>query len=906
MQIAPTGVHYLQNGLRILTREAHHAPVVSVMVWYGVGSRNEGPGQTGLSHFLEHMLFKGTPAFPLGAVEEGVKERGGVWNAFTSYDYTAYYEVLPSRHLEYGLQIEADRMANITFDPALTMRERGIIVAEKEGSENRPDYWLLSALMENAYQTFPYRHTVLGHKADIKAVTAEALTEHYRRYYCPQNATLVVVGDFETAELLRLVERYFGQIAPGLPVAPLTGQEAEQTAERRLEVRRPGPTAKFLAGYKMPPANHPDADALQLLSTILSAQGGGFGRSSRLYRQITAKGLGTGVSASIWGLQHGGLFMLSGAPTPETKPEALEAAIWSEIEQLQQSPVSADEFARAQRIAQTTLGFTLESIPGQARLLGATALTEGLAAFDQMFERLAAVTPADVQRVAQQYLVPSRRTTAWFHPDASAAQPSEAYQPPVPAEVRTPLYQLPAAERERIQAGQPGLDVHPGAEARREPPAGAPVATQTATAARKPLLDLARFHRRSLANGATLLVYQAESLPSVLVRLTLESGAVYDGAHPGLASLTAQMLTRGTAAHTGDELALYSEGLGISVTSEAGRETAVLRVKGLAEQLPQAIDLLAEVALRPTFPADELERLRTRTMVGLRQAANAAEAVARRRLTEALYPEAHPYRMPVGGTEESVPGITQADLLAFHAERYRPNGALFTIVGPVDPAQVADLIERAFAGWSGGAGRPTIPPVPAAKPSQAHFTIAGKSQTDIALGWPLVSRDHPDFLPLELLATIFGGNGTPATSRLFRNLRERHGISYYQHASFGPALGPAAWTAAMGVNPSRVQEAIDLLKLELGLLAAEPVPATELAGLKAFLTDYPAVQLESTDRLAGRLAEAERFGLGADWIDRYVTLVNELTAERLQAVAARYLDPARLIITTAGADPVAE
>ncbi|HLO04031.1 MAG TPA: pitrilysin family protein [Symbiobacteriaceae bacterium] len=890
MQIAPTGVHFLRNGLRILTREAHHAPVVSVMVWYGVGSRNEGPGQTGLSHFLEHMLFKGTPAFPLGAVEEGVKERGGVWNAFTSYDYTAYYEVLPSRHLEYGLELEADRMANLSFDAALTMRERGIIVAEKEGSENRPDYWLLSALMENAYQTFPYRHTVLGHKADIKAVTAEALTAHYRRYYCPQNATLVVVGDFETAELLRLAERHFGQIAPGAPVPPLTAQEAEQNAERRLEVRRPGPTAKLLAGYKLPPANHPDMEALQVLSTILSAQGGGFGRSSRLYRQITAKGLGTGVSASIWGLQHGGLFMLSGAPTPETTLEALESALWTEIERLQQDQVSPAEFARAQRIAQTTLGFTLESIPGQARLLGATAMSEGVASFDEMFSRLAAVTPADVQRVAQRYLVPAKRTTARFLPDASATEPSESYQPPVPAEgVKTPQFQLPEAERERITVTQP-------------------VAVDRAPAAptRKTLLDVTRFHRRTLTNGATLLVYQAESLPSVLVRLTLEGGAVHDGDLPGLAALTAQLLVRGTAARSGDELALYSEGLGISLASESGRETAMLRVKGLADQLPQAIELLAEVTLTPTFPADELERLRSRTLVGLRQAANAAEAVSRRRLTEALYPAGHPYRMPISGTEESVPRITQADLVAFHAAHYRPNGAIFTVVGPVDPEQVVGLLESAFGRWTGGAGRPMIPPVGLVAPSQAHFSIAGKSQTDIALGWPLVGRDHPDFLPLELLATIFGGNGTPATSRLFRNLRERYGISYYQHAQFGPAMGPATWSVAMGVNPSRVGEAIDLLKRELGLLAAEPVPAAELAGLKAFLTDYPAVQLESTDRLVGRLVEAERFGLGADWVDRYVTLLNDLTAEQLQAVAARYLDPDRLTIITAGADPVAE
>lgn len=884
--LAPTGVHILANGMRVLTREMHHAPVVSVMVWYGVGSRNEGPGQTGLSHFLEHMLFKGTPDFPYGAVEEGVKERGGLWNAFTSHDYTAYYEVLPSRHLAYGLQLEADRMANVTFDPALTMRERGIIVAEKEGSENRPDYWLMSNLMATSFGSFPYRHPILGHKEDIKAVTAEALTAHYKRFYTPQNATLVVVGDFETGELLRMAERYFGSIPGGAPIPPLAEREPVQSAERRVEVRRPGPTAKLLGAFRLPAAEHPDMPALQLLSAVLSGAGAGFGRSSRLYRQITAKGIGTGVGAAVRTLQHGGLFLVSGTPTASTTPEALEGALWTEIERLQQERLGPEEFARAGRITQTSLGFSLESIPSQAVLLGSTALTAGVEPFDQMQARIAAVTPDDLQRVAQTYLIPSGRTVAWFHPEAGAPEQPIPYSPPIPAEgVRTPPYQLPAAER--------ALAV-----------TAAPVTVAQGTAPRKQLLDLSRFHRRTLTNGATLLVYRAEALPSVLVRLTLEAGAVHDGARPGLSSLTAQLLLRGTTQRSGDDLALLSDGLGIALSAEAGRETLIIRTKGLADQLAQAVELLAEVTLQPSFPPDELEQVRARNLVALRQAEASPEAVARRHLTEALYPVGHPYRLPASGTEESLQGITSADLSAFHQERYRPAGATFTVVGPVDPDAVAGLLERAFAGWSGGTGRPQIPDTPSVEPSQTHIAIAGKNQTDIALGWPLVSRDHPDFLALELLATLFGGNSTPATSRLFRNLRERHGLSYYQSAQFGAASGPAAWTILMGVNQSRVGQAIDLLKVELGRLAAEPVPAAELAGLKAFLTDYPAVQLESMERLASRLSEAERFGLGADWIDRYVGVMADLTSEDLQAVAARYLDPAGLTVITAGADPI--
>jgi zinc protease len=885
-----TGVHRLSNGMQVLTRELHHAPVVAVMVWYGVGSRNEGPGETGISHFLEHMLFKGTPAFPYGALEQGVKERGGLWNAFTSHDYTAYYEILPSRHLAYGLRLEADRMANVTFDEALTMRERGIIVAEREGSENRPDFWLFSSLMQTAFQVSPYRHEILGSKEDIKGVTAAALTAHYQRYYRPGNATLVVVGDFQTEELLRLAEEAFGQLDPGEPIPPLTFHEPEQTAERRVEVRRPGPTPRLMAGYKLPPADHPDMPALAVLSAVLSGQTGfggaaGLGTSSRLYRKIVSGGLGTGVSTSPWTAQDGGLFIVGAAPTPTTTPAQLEEAIWAEIDRLQQELVPAEEFARAQKAARAAWAYALESIPNHAVLLGRTALTQGVAAFDARLERLAAVTPADLQRVAQTYLVPARRTVAWFHPDETAEEPPVPYTPPEPPEgAKTPAYQLPGSERSAT--------------------AGARTKVERLTVeTRRPLLNQANLVRRTLPGGATLLVYRAPSLPSVLVRLTCEAGAVHDGEVPGLANLTAHLLPRGTAKRRGDDLAVLTDGLGIALQVDAGRETAIAQVKALPEDLNEAVRILAEFVTSPTFPQEELDRMRARALVGLRQAENDPRMVAGRRLAALLYPLGHPYRMPVGGTEEGLKAVTREALLAFHRAHWAPAGAVFTVIGPVDPEAVAEAVSEAFAGWAGGEGRPTIPPVEWTGPKRQHVTIPGKSQTDIALGWPLVARAHPDFLPLELLATLFGGNGTPAASRLFRDLREKHGLSYYQYALFGPASGPAGWTVQMGVNPSRVEEAIHRLRAELARLASEPVPAEELESLKAFLTDYPAVQLESTERLGARLTEAERFGLGVDWVDRYPALVQAITPEQLQAVAATYLQPDQLAIVTAGADP---
>jgi zinc protease len=883
--MAPTRVDWLPNGMRVLTRELHHAPVACVMVWYGVGSRNEPAGRTGISHFLEHMMFKGTQRLPMGALEEGVKLRGGMSNAFTNYDYTSYYQVLPARHLEFGMMVEADRMVNMNFDPDLTVRERGIIVSELEGRENSPHFWLQTGFMHEVFRQMPYRHHVLGYKDDIKATTGAWLTEHYQRFYRPNNATLVAVGDFDTDQLLQMAQSHFGSLEPGAPVEPLGLREPEQTAERRFEVRRPGPNPYLMAGYRMPGDDHPDIPALTVLSAVLSGgpsfamMGGGaaMGRSSRMYRKLVASGLATYASAHPWGLAYEGLFLTNASPVPGVAPEKVEEAVFAEIEDVRQHAVPTDELERAKKQVRAQWIYAMESAMNQAVLLGATAMTDSVEGFDQALERFEAVSADDLLRVSQTYLKPERRTVGWFHPEAQAAKTSvpAPYKPPE-SELTgtTPDYQKPDAAK--VEPPVPGK--------------------------RSAILDRSRIVRRELAGGMTLLVYPAETIPSALVRVQVEAGPCYDPeGKAGVARLASQLLTRGTQAYSADDLAIKTDSLGMSVRVDVGRETAVATLKCLPEDLNAGLDVLAEVLLRPTFPEDEFARMRERMLVGVKEAENDTRSVAARRLSEMLYPPGYPYRAPAGGTEESLKAITRKDVAQFHDRHFRPNGAIITVVGNVDPAEVEAGISRILAGWTGGAGRPTFPPVPLRQTAEeAHAAIPGKTQTDIALGWPLVDRSHPDFLALEFLATLFGGNGTPASSRLFRDVREKHGLSYYQYAAFGGALGAAPWTVHIGVNPSRVEFAADLLRRELRRLSEELVPQDEMEALKLFLEDYPAVQHESPERVAARLAEVERFALGLDFVERYPDLVRALTAEELQAVAARHLGVDRVALVTAG------
>lgn len=938
-QIAPTHVAELPNGLKVYVREMRHAPVVTSMVWYGVGSRDEGPGQTGLSHFLEHMMFKGTPRFPYGVLEEGVKRRGGMWNAFTSYDYTAYYEVLPAQHLEFSFEVEADRMAGMTFDPDLTVRERGIIVSEREGSENHPSFWLSEAFMATAFQVLPYRHAIIGSKADIRATTAEALTAHYRRYYRPDNASLVVVGDVETERVLRLAERHFGPLPPGGPLSPFTAVEPEQEAERRVIVSRPGPHPILLAGYRIPEAAHPDHPALTLLATLLSGSpvgaGAEMGRSSRLHRRLIDTGLAVTALAYVRAFQYAGLFMLSATPAPTVSLSALEEALFDEVEKLRAGEVSAEEFARAKKQVRASLLYTMESTMNQAVQLGMTALTRGVERFDRALEELEAVTPADVLRVARQYLDERRRTVAHFVPEDAAPagrpQPAASAAPAQaesgsgqtqagPAEAGSGQTQAGAAETGsgqtqaasgqaeagsgRTQAG--AREAAGGSTPDYQKPADRPVPRPDGGPAR-PVLTADRVVRRQLEGGAALLILPAHSVPSVFVRVQMEAGAVHDPpGKAGLAQLVAGLLTRGTAAYSAQELAVITDAQGMSLRVDVGRETAVASLKCLPEDLVQGLELLAEVIRRPTFPADEMERLRTQMLVAFRRSENDTRAVAGRRLMERLYPEGHPFRHPIGGTETSLTGLQAEDLRRFHETHYGPVGTVITVVGDVDPDAVANALQEAFAGWSGGKGRAAIPPVSPPQGGRLHVPLAGKTQTDIALGWPLVERSHPDYLALDLLATLFGGNGTPASSRLFRDVRERHGLSYYQYTRFSGTSGPGSWSAHLGVNPARLEFAVETVLAELRRLSTEPVPVPELEALQDFLTGYPAVQHESPERIAARLGEIERFGLGLDWLERLPQELATLTPEALLEAAARHLVPERLTIVTAGpaASPV--
>src|ERR1700716_460332 len=416
----------LDNGLRVILREVRERPLVGVWVWYRVGGRNELPGTTGVSHWVEHMLFKGGKRFGKGEITKEISRRGGALNAFTWIDCTAYFETLPASEIDLTLAIESDRVYDTRIEPDEAEAERSVVISEREGSENSPEFWLREEVQSVAWREHPYRLGVIGPKSDLRAMTRENLYDHYKRFYMTNNATLVMVGDFSTSRLLDKIHAEFDKHPAAPTPSSLRIEEQPQTGERRVIVRRPGPTHYVMLAYHAPEASHIDAAPMVVLSSILGgasspiAWGGarGLGRSSRLYRALIDGEVASSVSAGFEVTLDPYLFAFDATLRNGVEPARAEAAILKEIERIQREGVPAEELARTKRQLHAQVVYSLEGVTNQGFALGFMDLVAGDAAGWETFPAaLQSVTPEDVQRVANTYLVDKQRTTGWFMPE---------------------------------------------------------------------------------------------------------------------------------------------------------------------------------------------------------------------------------------------------------------------------------------------------------------------------------------------------------------------------------------------------------------------------------------------------------------------------------------------------------
>lgn len=417
----PVTRRVLDNGLTVLLKEAHTAPVISWWVLYRVGSRNERTGLTGISHWVEHMLFKGTPRFPAGTIDEAIEREGGVWNAQTSYDYTAYYETLPAARANLALEIEADRMQNALFDPAEVESERTVIISERQGAENSPVFWLHEETRAAAFRVHPYHHPVIGDMADLRTITRDDLYAYYRTYYVPNNAVAVAVGDFETSALLEQIEALYGTIPRGPEPPPVTRSEPLQRGERTVRVEREGSASYLHLAYRAPQATDPDWFRLALLDSVLagaSAPGGGSlgNRTSRLYRALVETELASGVGGALYPSIDPHLFSLVVTIRDGRSAGEVQAALDAAIDRIAAGDLTCAELDKAKKQAAALFAYGTEGVTGQAFWLAFSENFSSYTWYEDYLAHLRAVTLDEVCDAARRLLRRSQRTVGSFVP----------------------------------------------------------------------------------------------------------------------------------------------------------------------------------------------------------------------------------------------------------------------------------------------------------------------------------------------------------------------------------------------------------------------------------------------------------------------------------------------------------
>jgi zinc protease len=852
----------LSNGLTVLTKEVKSAPVVTVQVWYKIGSHDEAAGVNGIAHQLEHLMFKGTKARPIqfGRLFSAL---GSQSNAFTSYDQTAYYGTVERNKLTAMLEIEADRMANATIDEDALKSEKRVVISELQGYENNPGYRLSRAVQGAAFPDSTYGLTVGGTKSDIERFSLEQVRYYYNNYYSPKNATLIVVGDFETETVLKNIRQIFepvpnrqpGPARPAIPTSPIV-------------LKEPGSAALTQSVYPLPNSQHPDVPALHVMDLILTQ-----GRGSRLYQSIVESGLASGFSAYPANMAAGGWYDFTATAAPGKDTKAIDAAFLSTLKQLQDQPVTAAELQRAKVQLRSGQILRNRDITSQARQLGDDQTSNGgyeyrdryLAAIDQ-------VTAEDIQRVTKRYFSESVRKVGFFEPTTATA----------------PTAPIAAGGATTGSYNNVGKPVDPAEVAQYLP--------KLTTSSNNVTLP----ERIILPNGLKLLLLPDKSTPTVTLSGFIRAGSDFDTTQKaGLSQLTAANLINGTQSQTGLAIAQKLDDRGLELGFSSNREGVRIGGQGLSIDLPILLDTLSDLLQQATFPAKDLELSRQRSLTALKGQLDNPNALARRIFQQTVYPSNHPYH--TFPTETSLKAITQPDLQQFYQKLYRPDNTVLALVGDFSAPQVKQMIEQRLGQWKPTGAKPeaVFPSVGLPEVSRTvPALLPGKSQSVSFLGYVGIKRQDPRFYSALVLNQILGGD--TLSSRLGTEIRDRQGLTYgiYSYFQSGNQAGP--FFISMQTAPEDAKKAITSTVKLLEQIRDQGVSAAEVSNAVRSLTSTYPVDLADPGDMASTILYNEVYGLNPTELRQYTAQISAVTLAQVNQAAKELLQPDRLVVVTAG------
>ncbi|MBA3857790.1 MAG: hypothetical protein C0507_12855 [Cyanobacteria bacterium PR.3.49] len=887
----------LDNGLKVLFLENHTSPVITLLVVYKVGSRNEAVGYTGSTHFLEHMLFKGTKkhnAEKGNGIDDLLTQIGAYWNATTWFDRTSYFEVVPSEYLEMCIELEADRMRNLLLRQEDHDSEMSVVRNEMERGENYPEEAIEKELYAIAFREHPYHHPTIGWRSDVEGVDMDRLREFYNTFYWPNNATVILVGDFEPSKALTHMHKYFGKIPKSpRPIPQVYTTEPPQEGERRFEIHRAGDLPKVWMGYHVPEASHADNYPLAVIRHIL---GSTYERSSRLYKKLIDSSIAAEVFARHDDLRDPALFILGATLNPDVDIEKAETAIYEELERLAREPVNDDELDRARSANRKGTILSKADPSSLAFMLGeaeSKADWHWLMDYDDKFD---AVTKEDIMKAAAKYFVKSNRTVGHFYPKAPD-MPDEATidddgddeeegAPPEPSKSH--------GKQEEINVTE-FLNSRP-------PVAKVKAAKSTAKTAS---FD-SRVIKHVMPNGLTLLLLRNPGTESIGITSTTKAGKYFSYKEPGaLPDFAADLLTKGSANYGKIQIAEILEHMGIAGSLEFSVDNYRMSFGShlVASDLPQFTDLLADVMRNPLFLDEELAKTKIEWRARLTEAISNTRLMAWNAVRRSLYPADHPfYEQTYEEQLNEIDVISTDDLKQLHKRLFGPKGTILTLVGDMDVDETISLLTAKLGDWQGGAAPDIqIPQVAMpAKGKRIDIQLKDKRSTDLIIAHTTeLQRNSSDFYAAKLANAALGQD--TITSRLGQVVRDKAGLTYGIYSSFSDtAYGAAPWSISLSVNPANIERSLGLVSEVVQDYLKNGISKDELAKETGRALGTFKVGLSSSLGIARALTEFEFLGLGAKELDRINDHYLSLTKEKVDAAARHYFHPDKAVTVASG------
>jgi zinc protease len=828
------------------------APVAAIVTYVSAGYFDETDDVVGIAHVLEHMYFKGTPRRGVGEIAKQTKAVGGYINAGTIYDHTSYYAVVPASGFAHALEIQADAYANSLIDADELARELEVIIQEAKRKADNPGAVVTETLYELIHDRHRIRRWRIGREPGLRALTQEALLGFYRNFYHPGNTVLCVVGDVDPGDVLAQVTRLYGGLRAGEP-SRVPGPIEEGTPGFRLRDWSGDIGQSQVAfGWRTPGTTHPDTPALDLLGCVL-----GSGRASRLYRAVRERRLAASVSAYNYTPTQLGVFVAHAeTPGPQTREAA--RAMWDQIARVRDGDVGELELERARRIVSSQWIRRLEDMEGQANYLAEWEALGDWRMGDRYLERLLTLTHDDVTAAARRYLDPDQAGLAVYRPNSTE-----------------PL----AADAEAMRAL---LDATPRpAPLPASPPYQARAAQARAAAARfERETDGVRVYRS--AAGVPILVRRKPGAPLLHIGLHVLGGSSDEPAdRAGMTTLLVRTALKGTASRTALEIAEEGEMLGGSVSGAASSESFGWSISVPAAYGAAAIELLADVAQRPTLADDTLETERAVALADVVAVRDDMYRYPMRLALQAAF-RGHPYGIPASGTEESLARISASDLRAWHAARVCAGQSVIALVGDGDLDALADTAARAFSELK--PGREAALPVPQ-WPAGVIERVEERerAQTALAMLFSGPSRTDPDRYAASLIATVASGLG----GRFFDELRDKQSLCYTVNAFAGERRLAGTFGAYIATSPAKESAARDGLLAEFARLRDEPVTAEELERARTYALGVHAISQQHGGAVLGDLIDAWSFGR-LEELTEYESCLRAVTPADMQRVARQH------------------